>query len=71
MSSSLFQNQNQMSQQINPQIISQAKSMMGNINQVKGIMSMLSGKGLNPEQAVRYICKQRGINVDEFMSQLK
>lgn len=60
-----------MSQQINPQIISQAKAMIGNINQVKGIMSMLSGKGLNPEQAVRYICKQRGINVDEFMSQLK
>lgn len=45
--------------------------MMDNINQVKGIMSMLSGKGLNPEQAVRSICKQRGINVDEFMSQLK
>lgn len=60
-----------MSQQINPQIISQAKAMVGNINQVKGIMSMLSGKGLNPEQAVRSICKQRGINVDEFMSQLK
>lgn len=60
-----------MSQQINPQIISQAKAMIGNINQVKGIMSMLSGKGLNPEQAVRSICKQRGINVDEFMSQLK
>lgn len=32
---------------------------------------MLGGKGLNPEQAVRYVCKQRGINVDEFMSQLK
>lgn len=32
---------------------------------------MLGGKGLNPEQAVRSICKQRGINVDEFMSQLK
>ena len=32
---------------------------------------MLSGKGLNPEQAVRSICKQRGINVDEFMSMLK
>ena len=70
MASSLFQGQNQTSQ-INPQIINQAKAMMNNINQVKGIMSMLSGKGLNPEQAVRSICKQRGINVDEFMSQLK
>ena len=70
MASSLFQGQNQTSQ-INPQIISQAKSMMKNMNQIKGIMSMLSGKGMNPEQAVRSICQQRGINVDEFMSQLK
>lgn len=70
MASSLFQGQNQTSQ-INPQIINQAKAMMNNLNQVKGIMSMLNGKGLNPEQAVRNICQQRGINVDEFMSQLK
>ena len=70
MASSLFRGQNQTSQ-ISPQIISQAKSMMNNLNKVKGIMSMLSGKGMNPEQAVRNICQQRGINVDEFMSQLK
>nr|DAQ56507.1 MAG TPA: hypothetical protein [Caudoviricetes sp.] len=70
MASSLFQGQNQTSQ-INPQIINQAKAMMNNLNQVKGIMNMLSGEGLNPEQAVRNICQQRGINVDEFMSQLK
>ena len=71
MASSLFQGQNQTSQQINPQIINQAKAMMNNLNQVKGIMRMLNGKGMNPEQAVRNICKQRGINVDEFISQLK
>ena len=71
MASSLFRGQNQTSQQINPQIISQAKSMMNNLNQVKGIMGMLNGKGMNPEQAVRSICKQRGIDVDSFMSQLK
>ena len=70
MASSLFQGQNQTSQ-INPQVISQAKSMMKNMNQIKGIMSMLSGKGMNPEQAVRSICKQRDIDVDAFMSQLK
>lgn len=70
MASSLFRGQNQTSQ-INPQIINQAKSMMNNLNQVKGIMGMLSGKGMNPEQAVRSICQQRGINVDEFMSMLK
>ena len=70
MASSLFKGQNQTSQ-INPQIISQAKGMMKNMNQMRGIMSMLSGKGMNPEQAVRSICKERGIDVDAFMSQLK
>ena len=44
---------------------------MGNMNQMRGIMGMLSEKGMNPEQAVRSICKERGIDVDEFMSQLK
>ena len=70
MASSLFQGQNQTSQ-ISPQIISQAKSMMKNMNQMRGIIEMLNGKGMNPEQAVRSICQQRGIDVDEFMSQLK
>lgn len=70
MASSLFKGQNQTSQ-INPQIISQAKGMMKNMNQMRGIMSMLSGKGMNPEQAVRSICKERDIDVDSFMSQLK
>ena len=70
MASSLFQGQNQTSQ-ISPQIISQAKSIMGNMNQIRGIIGMLNGKGMNPEQAVRYICQQRDIDVDSFMSQLK
>ena len=55
MASSLFPGQNQTSQ-INTQVISQAKSMMKNMNQMRGIMGMLSGKGMNPEQAVRSIC---------------
>ena len=70
MASSLFQGQSQTSQ-INPQVISHAKSMMKNMNQMRGIIGMLSGKGMNPEQAVRSICKERGIDVDAFMSQLK
>ena len=70
MASSLFRGQNQTSQ-ISPQIISQAKSLMGNMNQIRGIIGMLNGKGMNPEQAVRSICQQKGIDVDEFMSQLK
>lgn len=70
MASSLFSGQNQ-PQAISPQIINQAKSMMGNINQIRGIMGMLSGKGMNAEQAVRSICKERGIDVNQLMSQLK
>ena len=70
MASSLFQGQNQTSQ-ISPQIISQAKSMMGNMNQIRGIMGMLNCKGMNAEQAVRSICRQRSIDVDEFMSKLR
>nr|DAG56988.1 MAG TPA: Raf-like Ras-binding domain [Caudoviricetes sp.] len=45
--------------------------MMNNMNQVRGILGMFGKQGMNPEQAVRSICQQRGINVDEFMSQLK
>lgn len=70
MASSLFRGQNQTSP-INPQIISQAKAMMNNMNQMRGIMGMLNGKGMNAEQAVRSICQQRGIDVDAFMNQLK
>lgn len=60
MASSLFQGQNQTSQ-INPQVISQAKSMMKNMNQMKGIMSMLSGKGMNPEQGATAIATATAI----------
>nr|DAQ28219.1 MAG TPA: hypothetical protein [Caudoviricetes sp.] len=45
--------------------------MMNNAGQIQQLLGMLGGKGLNPEQTVRNICKQKGINVDEFMSQLK
>ncbi len=70
MASSLFRGQNQTSQ-INPQVISRARSIMNNMNQMRGIMGMLNGKGMNAEQAVRSICQQRGIDVDAFMNQLK
>ena len=58
-------------QTINPQIINQARAMMGNMGQIRGIMGMLSGKGISAEQAVRSICKERGIDVNQLMSQLK
>ncbi len=71
MASSLFKGQKNLQNNINSNIISQAKNMMNDLGQMKGIMSMLSGKGMNPEQAVRAICKERGIDVDEFMNSLK
>lgn len=69
MASSLFSGNQP--QAINPQIINQARAMMGNMGQIRGIMDMLSGKGMSAEQAVRSICKERGIDVNQLMSQLK
>lgn len=71
MASSLFKGQKNLQNNINENVIAQAKSMMNNLGHMNGIMSMLSGKGMNPEQAVRSICKERGIDVDEFMNSLK
>ena len=71
MASSLFKGQKNLQNNINQDVIARAKSMMNNLGQMNGIMSMLSGKGMNPEQAVRSICKERGIDVDEFMDSLK
>ena len=71
MASSLFKGQKNLQNNINQDVIAQAKSMMNNLGQMNGLMSMLSGKGMNPEQAVRSICKERGIDVDEFMNSLK
>ena len=72
MPSSLFnqQSQNQINQ-INPQILNKAKSIMNDANKLKSVIDMLNGKGMNAEQMVRSICQQQGINVDQLMSMLK
>lgn len=44
---------------------------MNNMSEVKNVMSMLQGKGMDAEQMVRNICKQQGIDVDELMKLLK
>lgn len=71
MGSSLFKEKTNLQNNINSNVIEQAKNIMSNLGQVNGIVSMLSQKGLNPEQAVRSICKQRGIDVDEFMKSIQ
>lgn len=35
------------------------------------VMNMLSSSGASPEQMVRRICRERGIDVNEFLSNLK
>ena len=73
MASSLFNHQQQGQAGISNQIIAKARQLMGNINspEMKMINNLLNGKGMSAEQAVRDICQKQGINVDEFMSQLK
>lgn len=57
---------------INPQMIAQVKAAMQNINspQMQMVRQMLSGKNISAQQAVEMLCKQRGINVNDFMSQI-
>lgn len=71
MGSSLFKEKTNLQNNINSNVIEQAKNIMNNIGKVNGIVYMLSKKGLNPEQAVRSICKERGIDVDEFMKSIQ
>lgn len=71
MASSLFPSQNNPLSQINNSVLNQAKSIMNNMSQIKGIMNMLNGKGMNAEQMVRNMCKQQGIDVNQLMYMLK
>ena len=42
-----------------------------NPQQISMVKRLLSQKGMSAEAMVRQICGQRGINVEEFMSQFK
>lgn len=57
--------------EITPDMIQKAKAVMNSIQNANQLTETLFGKGVTPEQAVRTICKQRGIDVGEFMKQLK
>ena len=67
MGSSIFKNQNN---QIGD-LASKARAMMNDSRQMQSIMGMLSGKGMSAEQMVRSICRERGIDVNEFMRSIK
>ena len=68
MGSSIFKNQN--NNQLGD-LANRAKAMMNDSRQMQNVMSMLSGKGMSAEQMVRSICRERGIDVDEFMNSIK
>ena len=68
MGSSIFKNQN--SNQIGD-LANRAKAMMNDSRQMQNVMSLLSGKGMSAEQMVRSICRERGIDVNEFMNSIK
>lgn len=68
MGSSIFRNQN--SNQIGD-LANRAKAMMNDSRQMQNVMSLLSGKGMSAEQMVRSICRERGIDVNEFMNSIK
>ena len=68
MGSSIFRNQN--SKQLGD-LANRAKDMMNDSRQMQNVMDMLSGRGVSAEQMVRYICRERGIDVNEFMNSIK
>ncbi len=68
MGSSIFKNQN--NNQLGD-LANRAKAMMNDSRQMQNVMSLLSGKGMSAEQMVRSICRERGIDVNEFMNSIK
>lgn len=68
MGSSIFRNQN--NNQLGD-LANRAKAMMNDSRQMQNIMGMLSGSGVSAEQMVRSICRERGIDVNEFMNSIK
>lgn len=68
MGSSIFRNQN--NNQLGD-LANRAKAMMNDSRQMQNVIGMLSGMGMSAEQMVRSICKERGIDVNEFMNSIK
>ena len=68
MGSSIFKNQN--NNQLG-ELADRAKAMMNDSRQMQNVIGMLSGRGVSAEQMVRSICKERGIDVNEFMNSIK
>lgn len=68
MGSSIFRNQN--NNQLG-ELADRAKAMMNDSRQMQNVIGMLSGKGMSAEQMVRSICRERGIDLNEFMNSIR
>ena len=68
MGSSIFRNQNNNKL---GDLANRAKAVMNDSRQMQNVMGMLSGMGVSAEQMVRSICRERGIDVNEFMNSIK
>ena len=68
MGSSIFRNQN--NNQLG-ELADRAKAMMNDSRQMQNVIGMLSVRGVSAEQMVRSICKEHGIDVNEFMNSIK
>ena len=68
MGSSIFRNQN--NNQLGD-LANRAKAMMNDSRQMRNVIGMLSGSGVSAEQMVRSICRERGIDVNEFLNSIK
>lgn len=68
MGSSIFRNQN--NNQLGD-LANRAKAMVNDSRQMQNVTGMLSGRGVSAEQMVRSICRERGIDVNEFMNSIK
>ena len=53
------------------ELANRAKAMMNDSRQMQNVMGMLSVRGMSAEQMVRSICRERGIDVNEFMNSIK
>lgn len=59
----------QQTPQISPQLIAQAKSMMGMPAQMQQVMRMLGGR--DPQQMFYILCQQKGIDPESILSQIR
>ncbi len=57
------------SPQISPQLIAQAKSMMGMPVQMQKVMQLLGGR--DPKQMFYALCQQKGIDPESILSQIR